>query len=395
MTADASRSEGRKDGPEARAQRARRPADALPCLNSNNSNEDLSSGHRRTAYALQENVRHLAERFGLEKLGFLTLTFRDHVTDIKEAQRRFNSLRTGILTKRYAAFITVVERMASGRIHFHLLVVCAQDIRSGFDFAAVKRKDYRTANAWLRQEWGFWRRTAPDYGFGRTELMPVKSNAEGLAKYLGKYIAKHIGNRRPEDKGARLVRYSVSGRQVGTNFAFVSPRATVNRRKLAGLSAFNGIKGPEGWKRKLGRHWFYHLKDLVAKFPLDAWSTVDHVRADPTGPDLRSPEFDDAVDIHYRRGAEPEVQLETVRDKEIKWIDPEFRRCKRWESLIERLRDTPVDDDPNDLERWPDLIERSQEIHAEKLRKAREARNARKARKEPTEGVWIMKDATG
>ena len=37
MTADRATSEGRQDGPEAPAQRARRPAAALPCLNGNNS----------------------------------------------------------------------------------------------------------------------------------------------------------------------------------------------------------------------------------------------------------------------------------------------------------------------------------------------------------------------
>jgi hypothetical protein len=29
--------------------------------------------------------------------------------------------------------------MKSGRIHYHLLVVLAQEIRTGFDFDAVKR----------------------------------------------------------------------------------------------------------------------------------------------------------------------------------------------------------------------------------------------------------------
>jgi hypothetical protein len=34
-------------------------------------------------------------------------------------------------------------------------------------------------------------------------------DGRGIAKYVGKSIAKHIGNRLPEDKGARLVRYTI------------------------------------------------------------------------------------------------------------------------------------------------------------------------------------------
>jgi hypothetical protein len=152
----------------------------------------------------------MVEKYGLDRIGFLTLTFALHILSYKQAQKYLHSLMTGVLKGRYVEYIIVMERMKSGRIHYHLLVVLAQDIRTGFDFDAVKRGDYRSANGILRSEWAFWRKTAPLYGFGRTELMPIKSSAEGIARYVGKYIAKHIGNRLPEDKGARLVRYAIS-----------------------------------------------------------------------------------------------------------------------------------------------------------------------------------------
>jgi len=47
------------------------------------------------------------------------------------------------------------------------------------------------------------------YRFGRTELLPVKTNSKGLARYVGKYIAKHIDSRLPEDKGYRPIRTTV------------------------------------------------------------------------------------------------------------------------------------------------------------------------------------------
>ena len=98
-----------------------------------------------------------------------------------------------------------MERSKSGRLHFHLLVVCREDIRSGFDFAAVKRRDYRSASEYLRGEWAFWRKACPKHNFGRCELLPVKKDGERAAGYLAGYIGKHLRARYAEDKRARLV----------------------------------------------------------------------------------------------------------------------------------------------------------------------------------------------
>jgi hypothetical protein len=171
-----------------------------------------------------------------------------------------------VLRGRYEEYIIVMERMTSRRIHYHLLVVVAEDIRTGFDFAAVKRGDYRSASAYLRSEWRFWRGTAPKYGFGRTELLPIKKTAVGVAKYIGKYVAKHIGKRLPEDKGARLVRYSKRANRVGVRFAWNSVGNFMWRLKLG---AFCGVLRltPENYKVVLaewyGRNWVYALRPVI------------------------------------------------------------------------------------------------------------------------------------
>jgi hypothetical protein len=110
-------------GPAAGA-RAARPAVGLPCLSTNNCNEGqndcsqpLSAGHRKTAFALKLNVLWLIERHGLERIGFLTLTFTRHVVSYREAQQSLHSLMTGVLRHRYKEYIVVMERMDSGRIH--------------------------------------------------------------------------------------------------------------------------------------------------------------------------------------------------------------------------------------------------------------------------------------
>jgi hypothetical protein len=252
----------------------------LPCLNSNNSIglplteaqkealSRLSTSHKKTAFALAQNVARLIKVYGIERVGFFTLTFADHVTCTKEAQRRFNSLNSNVLKERYAESICVLERMKSSRIHYHLLVVLPSDIRTGFDFEAAERGDYRTAGACLRAEWAFWRATAKRFGFGRTELLPVKSNEEGISKYVGKYIAKHIEARKVDDKGARLVRYSRGANACGTKFQFKSPRSRLWRWQLGEWARRRGFSDFGEISKSLGPKWAYHFRsEIIAISP--------------------------------------------------------------------------------------------------------------------------------
>jgi hypothetical protein len=219
----------------------------------------------------------MAEAYGIERLGFLTLTFRDHVTDAKEARRRLNSLVTHVIRPRYGRAITVLERHKSGRIHFHLLVAMSADIRSGVDFGALARRDYRSAGPELRAEWAFWRRTAPAYGFGRTELLPVKSDAEAMGRYVGKYLGKHFGARLEEDRGMRLVSY-IGERSASSRFSWVTPKAAAWRdgvRLLVGLLHDVGeLPRPtaEGAREVFGRSWVYKFRENIRVLALDPFA---------------------------------------------------------------------------------------------------------------------------
>lgn len=235
----------------------------------------LAGPHRKVAAALAWNVAHLCGQYGIERVGFLTLTFADHVTDVREASRRFNSLATHVLRKRYAAFIRVLERQKSGRIHYHLLVVLPDDIRTGADFAAFEKRDYKTANNHLRREWAFWRHTAPAYRFGRTELLPIRSNGDALGQYVGKYIGKHIGQRHERDKGARLVSYSQGARMATSKHAAVSKYPNEWRAKVLTFSRM-----VQAWKPQLrveclddighalgDKRWSYNWRDFILALP--------------------------------------------------------------------------------------------------------------------------------
>ena len=69
------------------------------------------------AHSVALNVRHLAEKFGFERIGFLTLTFAEDI-DWREAQRRFHSLATGFLAHEFAAYMMVLEFQRNGRPHY-------------------------------------------------------------------------------------------------------------------------------------------------------------------------------------------------------------------------------------------------------------------------------------
>ena len=221
---------------------------ALPCLFSHISNENpcnvntgelqcndkvFTTGRKRSAFILAESVDSMASKYGLATLGFLTLTFSDHVLCAREAQRRLNSLLTRIIKPRYTDYVGVLERQKSGRIHYHLLVSVGKDIRSGFDFKAVKQRDYRSANEHLRSEWAFWRNTARKYRFGRTELLPIRSSTQAIKFYVGKYISKSFyADVNNDDKNVRLVRYSRGARAGTTRFAFATKRSEMWREAV-------------------------------------------------------------------------------------------------------------------------------------------------------------------
>ncbi len=195
-------------------------AAASPSLSlSNNCNENerdtlhkLTGGHKRCSQVVHDEIEALANCFSLERLGFFTLTFAEEPDCAKAALKKFHSLLTGVLKMRYGRGIRVLERgEKNNRLHFHCVVVLPEDIRTGFNFddlnryARKDRRRYASANPYLRSEWAYWRRTAPRYGFGQVELLPIRSNSEGIARYVGSYIGKHVRSRVVGDKGVRLV----------------------------------------------------------------------------------------------------------------------------------------------------------------------------------------------
>ena len=246
-------------------------------LNSNISDEapQLSPYHQKSAYALSENVGRFCSLYGLENCGFLTLTFPDNVQDHKEASRRFNNMNRRFLSTFYGEWIWDRERQKRGAWHYHIIIQCKGDIRTGFDweeyrawitdYQAGKKRRLKTGSPLLRSLWDLNNRAFPKYGFGRVELLPIRSSSEAVAKYVGKYISKQIGQRPEEDKGVRLTGHSSGFIASKPTFSWNSPGAKKWRQNLALFAQFACCCDDyEDFLEKAPRRWAYKFrKDIM------------------------------------------------------------------------------------------------------------------------------------
>lgn len=252
----------------------------------------LTSNHKKTAKTLKCNTVEFCNYFGINNVGFLTLSFGTHKCskcgftggkryngkpkcpecggqmvpreeneidpgkNIAEARKCYNSFLTNVLRPRYGSLICVVERGDKyGRVHFHLLIDAGVDIKTGFNqemFEELTKglsegRYKRYGKEWrafykgkgnvpesLSVEWKFLREIAGCYGFGTPQLTPIKSNEHAVSIYVSGYISKHITGRYRDDKGARLVSYTNAKewRKYWSNFAYNTPRGWAFRMKV-------------------------------------------------------------------------------------------------------------------------------------------------------------------
>lgn len=322
---------------------ARSAPRSLPCLYSHKciegreeSGVKLTGSQKRTAHSLALEVNWLCKDYGLENCLFLTLTMGGHNSPtIQDLNHRFKSLRSNVLADRYGRIVGVNERgELRGRWHMHLAMGGRQDVRTGFDWSAqeeiyrieqryrrngwgrayLKDEEWLAASARrnasaspaLRAEWRFWREMAPRYGFGsRTEILPIKSDADGIAYYVGGYIRKGLEHQDPKDKGARRVRFvnygsaeifadplsapwqgpgepkreRVSQRRTSSRFAWNSPGARLWRVKVDAWAALMGLDDYDALKAVCGPRWAYHFKEDILATELPPGTLLDEETA--------------------------------------------------------------------------------------------------------------------
>jgi hypothetical protein len=260
-------------------------AEGLPCLYSNNcieitqkslenASNRLSASQKKSAFSLAENVRYMSNQHGLNNLGFLTLTFPSDVRSMEEAQKRFHSLYTNYLRDLFPDYIAVKEPTKRSVIHFHLLVNVGMDIRTDFPWDCLDKRDYSQVPKSLRSLWSDLRHNLKTYGFGRHELLPVKSNDDGIAYYVGKYISKSIDSRPPQFKGYRMVNYGGDSRNTTTRVTPVNQGSANWRYKMklfvSDLNKYRKGEIPINEKNigsVLGKRWAYYYREIILNYP--------------------------------------------------------------------------------------------------------------------------------
>lgn len=274
---------------QTRKGRAAAPRRLAPCPPLRKSDHDaeqdaqlLTPYHAKVSYSLKHNIDAFFARHPLERCAFLTLTFPENVSS-REAARRFRNLKEGVLRDHFDGWIGVIERTARNRIHFHLLVAARFDVRTGFDFDAylgaqtlASQRNYGpehrrltkaysgTAPVALRDLWALFREKCPNYGFGRHECVPIRANGEAVAFYVGKYVSKHVGQRRPDDIRAKTIFLSQECRRNTTRLAWHSPGATLWRKALASVAHRLHVETYEMLPAFFGPRWAYKLTQAIA-----------------------------------------------------------------------------------------------------------------------------------
>ena len=237
----------------------------------------------KKAESLHKNLQSMIEKHGVERVVLCTLTFANDPKSMKTAQKRFDSINTHLLGSLFVCHITAVHRGTQrGRIHYHLIAVCRDDVRSGFDFEIwnallahvhlfgrnnaryrqLSKALFATANPALKAIWKTFRDRAEGYGFGMVETYPIRSNAEAVGRYVGSYVRVAAENRQFRDKRMRTLRYSLGkGERVASaQFSWVNGPAALWR---SGCRMLGLLLGLDDFKTTFGKRWAWELRAMI------------------------------------------------------------------------------------------------------------------------------------
>lgn len=291
----------------------------------------------KKAETLYVNLDGFINRVGIERVGFVTLTFAKNITDRDEASERFHNISASVLKPEGLEFVAVPERQGSGRFHFHLVSGFPYDVRTGFDFAAcecaksAKRNDdwdgfdywqsvyCRSANKHLRKFWAVLRSDkVRRWGFGRCETLPILSNAQALARYVGAYVTSASCARLSGDKGMRTVRYALHSRTASIRWSWADGHGAKWRRGCQIVGQILEIKY-EHLEEKFGKKWAWRLKESISVLGENYGKALWFAAQVPEWADYRSRLLFLCRVCAELRGVKewllPEVQFEAERDE--------------------------------------------------------------------------------
>jgi len=143
--------------------------------NRNKCKEIRKDNILRSKLALQRLIKSNIEEFKT----FITLTFKDNITDIEEANKLFNIWRTRV-KKEHSDFkyVCVPEYQKRGAVHFHLLTNL--DLDTDIIYKQVGKNNMYDIKYWK-------------HGF--SSAFRIDNNDINIINYISKYLTKDIDNR--------------------------------------------------------------------------------------------------------------------------------------------------------------------------------------------------------
>lgn len=189
--------------------------------------------------------------------------------DQNEAQSRIHSWHSNKSGFSYVfggkrKYCKVMGPQENGTIHWHYIVALDEDVGTGVDHIAVKKRDYTTIGESLRSIWKRMRISGKKYKLGRVEIMPVRAK-EAVARYLAGHVTREIRNRPITEKGkraAKKVSYSKGWTKIDPKNVY---REGVGPWRL-GVIEFMKVSRVERYedlKKVVGRYWAYLNKSFI------------------------------------------------------------------------------------------------------------------------------------
>jgi len=118
-----------------------------------------------------------------------------------------------------------------------------------------------------RAIWKLCRKTMPNFHLGRAEFLPIRKGEGAISQYIGKYLEAGMQIRIHAWKGCRRVerdrRTATLWNRHHRQFSWVSPGATIWRKRLSELASALGITDFDGFKTRYGPRWAYHLRERI------------------------------------------------------------------------------------------------------------------------------------
>jgi len=246
-----------RDRPDAVAQAT---APALPSLKADNC---IRTSRRKQLFVAQENIRLYIEKFGVNNVGVLTITMPSECLSARRFQETWHSFRTNVIVRLFPTGMWIRERQPrTGNWHSHAVVNLGRDVRTAFPFDQVRKGFYANVEARLRDSWKCLREKAIAYGVGRTELLPIKGNAIGCARYLTKYLTKSLLS----EKGFGEEKCRLFGVWGGVRFVYSQfdwVRNRIFRKRKLWLSRVSGCDDVAGFNRLYDNRWWFVIGEAL------------------------------------------------------------------------------------------------------------------------------------